>query len=61
LLPWENLVLDELRAIHPHPAIHYWRDKSQREIDVVVEHPDGRADAVEAKVSPDDWVSSQPK
>jgi hypothetical protein len=52
-LLWENLVLDELRAVHPHPAIHYWRDKSQREIDFVVEHPDGRADALEAKVSPD--------
>jgi hypothetical protein len=52
-LLWENLVLDELRAVHPHAAIHYWRDKSQREIDFVVEHSEGRADAMEAKVSPD--------
>jgi intracellular sulfur oxidation DsrE/DsrF family protein len=29
-----------VRAIHPHPAIHYWRDKSQREIEFVVAHPD---------------------
>jgi len=52
-LLWENLVLDELRAVHPPEAIHYWRDKSQREVDFVVEHRDGRADAVEAKVSPE--------
>ncbi len=50
---WENLVLDELRASFPHRAIHYWRDKSQREIDFVVEHADGRIDALEAKISPD--------
>jgi hypothetical protein len=51
-LLWENLVLDELRAIRSPSAIHYWRDKSRREIDFVIEHPAGVADAVEAKISP---------
>lgn len=52
-LLWENLVLDELRATFPHRSIHYWRDKSGREIDFVVEKSDGRVDAWEAKVNPD--------
>ncbi|MBI2192423.1 MAG: DUF4143 domain-containing protein [Planctomycetes bacterium] len=30
---WENLVLDELLATSPIRTLHYWRDKSQREID----------------------------
>jgi predicted AAA+ superfamily ATPase len=52
-LLWENLVLDELRALTPHGTIHYWRDKSQREIDFIVAHANGAADAVEAKINPD--------
>ncbi len=52
-LLWENLALDELRAIFPPRSIHYWRDKSRREIDFVVEHSDGRVDALEAKINPD--------
>lgn len=52
-LLWENLVLDELRTAFPPRALHYWRDKSQREIDFVVEHSDGRLDTWEAKISPD--------
>ncbi len=52
-LLWENLVLDELRAVYPLRSLHYWRDKSQREIDFVVEHPNGRVDALEAKINPD--------
>jgi predicted AAA+ superfamily ATPase len=52
-LLWENLVLDELRAAAPRAAIHYWRDKSQREVDFVVERRGGRVDAIEAKISPD--------
>jgi predicted AAA+ superfamily ATPase len=50
---WENLVLDELRAMRPHPAIHYWRDKSGHEVDFVIEQVKGRTDAIEAKISPD--------
>ena len=52
-LLWENLVLDELRTIHPLSAIHYWRDKSQREIDFVVQQREGQIDAIEAKINPD--------
>ena len=52
-LLWANLVLDELRAIHPSSAIHYWRDKSQREMDFVITRPEGRVDAIEAKINPD--------
>lgn len=52
-LLWENLVLDELRTGTSRSAIHYWRDKSQREIDFVIERPGGRVDAIEAKINPD--------
>lgn len=50
---WENLVLDELLAVYPASAVHYWRDKSHREIDFVIERPGGRVDGIEAKVNPD--------
>ncbi len=50
---WENLVLDELLAVHPRRSIHYWRDKSQRELDFVVDAGGGKADAIEAKIRPD--------
>ncbi|MEI6655579.1 MAG: hypothetical protein WCP45_12490 [Verrucomicrobiota bacterium] len=43
----------ELRAATPHATIHYWRDKSQREIDFIVAHANGAADALEAKINPD--------
>lgn len=52
-LLWENLVLDELRAVRAPSTIHYWRDKSQREIDFVIEHSPGVVDTVEAKINPD--------
>lgn len=55
---WENLVLDELRFSLPAAAIHYWRDKSQREVDFVIERPGGSADAVEAKISPEAFDES---
>jgi hypothetical protein len=50
---WENLVLDELCSLYPRGYIHYWRDKSQREIDFVVTRSEGQVDAIEAKISPD--------
>ena len=56
-LLWENLVLDELRTAYPPSAIHYWRDKSGREIDFVLEFPGGRVDAVEAKINPDAFAA----
>jgi len=50
---WENLVLDELCSVQPSSAIHYWRDKSGREVDFVVARRGGQADAIEAKINPD--------
>ncbi len=50
---WEHLVLDELRALHPQHAIHYWRDKSKREIDFIVKGKNEAVDAIEAKINPD--------
>jgi predicted AAA+ superfamily ATPase len=54
---WENLVLDEMRTAYPPGAIHYWRDKSGREIDFVLEFPGGRVVAVEARISPDAFAA----
>jgi predicted AAA+ superfamily ATPase len=49
---WEHLVLDVLHASTGGEGLHYWRDKSGREVDFVVEK--GReAVAVECKVNPD--------
>jgi len=51
-LLWEHLVLDVLRAATGGEGLHYWRDKSDREVDFIVRR--GRtADAVECKVNPD--------
>lgn len=51
-LLWEHLVLDTLRAVVPWPDLHYWRDKSGREVDFVVR--DGpEAHTVECKINPD--------
>ncbi len=52
---WENLVLDELRSVFPPSSIHYWRDKSQREVDFIVEQPAGHVDAIEAKINPESF------
>lgn len=54
-LLWENLVLDELRVLYPARNIHYWRNKSQREIDFVIERGCGNVDAIEAKMCPDSF------
>ncbi len=49
---WEHLVLDVLRAALPSQPIHYWRDKSGREIDFVVPGREG-VDTFECKIDPD--------
>lgn len=49
---WEHLVLDELRSIHAEKPIHYWRDKSGREIDFVVARGGTLVDTFEAKIDP---------
>ena len=49
---WEHLVLDVLRTCPGAGQVGYWRDKSGREIDFVVER--GKvADAIECKIRPD--------
>jgi uncharacterized protein len=49
---WEHLVLDVLHAATGGEGLHYWRDKSGREVDFVVKK--GReVVAVECKVNPD--------
>ncbi len=54
-LLWEHLFLDELRSRVEEAAIHYWRDKSGRELDFVVRKPEGRVDVFECKVNPDNF------
>ncbi len=50
---WEHLVLDYLRTVLPGRRLHYWRDKSGREVDFVVEVGPGAVDTVEAKITPE--------
>jgi len=52
-LLWEHLVLDSLRSkIYP-ANLYFWRDKSSREIDFVVQDGNGRVHAIECKINPD--------
>lgn len=44
--------MDELRAKYPMHSLHYWRSKSQNEVDFVIQREADRADAVEAKITP---------
>jgi predicted AAA+ superfamily ATPase len=48
-LLWEHFVLNELQAKLQTRKIHYWRDKSGHEVDLVLAHPSNRLTAVEAK------------
>lgn len=48
-LLWEHLVLDTLLSIPSLGAVHFWRDKQQREIDFVLPRGRGVADAIECK------------
>ncbi len=45
---WEHVVLEHLQATLDATKLHYWRDKSQREVDFVVPRRGG-CDAVECK------------
>lgn len=45
----EHLVLETLQSLEQVPRIHYWRDKSQREVDFVVPWSRDRLDAIEVK------------
>lgn len=57
-LLWEHLALDTLRTITDDRSLHYWRDKSGREIDFVIEGSRKRINAVECKINPDDFKPS---
>jgi len=50
---WEHLTLDALRTIGPAPRIHYWRDKSKREVDFVLPVNEQELVAIECKWSDD--------
>ena len=45
-------MLDTLLSLSSLPAIHFWRDRSQREIDFVLSRGRGACDAIECKWSP---------
>lgn len=46
---WEHLVLDTLSFLGLLDRVRFWRDKQQREVDFVLEHGRGAADAIECK------------
>jgi hypothetical protein len=48
-LLWEHLVLEHLQAHVPDATIRYWRDKSGREVDFVLERGRDAVDAIECK------------
>jgi hypothetical protein len=50
---WEHLVLDTLRTVVDDHHLHYWRDKSGREVDFVIKGGRRQADAIECKINPD--------
>lgn len=52
---WEHLVLDTLRAAGLENSLTYWRDKSGREIDFVLKRSNGKVDAIECKISPEQF------
>ena len=52
-LLWEHLVLDSLRFKYPAERVLYWRDKTGREIDFVVQKSQHQVDVYECKMNPD--------
>jgi predicted AAA+ superfamily ATPase len=46
---WEHLVLEHLQARLPDMPVHYWRDKTGREVDFVVARNRDQVDAIECK------------
>jgi hypothetical protein len=52
---WEQLVLDTLLSLPDSVPVHYWRDRSQREIDFVLPRGRGACDAIECKWSAVAW------
>lgn len=52
---WEHMVLEWLQARMPDTRIHYWRDKSGRELDFVLPRGRDAVDAIECKWNPADF------
>jgi uncharacterized protein len=52
---WEHLVLDALRSRFHPGSIFYWRDKSDREVDFIIQDGENRAHAIECKINPDQF------
>lgn len=52
-LLWEHLVLDSLRSHLIDGILFYWRDKSDREIDFIVQGRGKKIHAFECKINPD--------
>ena len=51
-LLWEHLVLEHLQAHLPDLPLHYWRDKTGREVDFVIVRNRNQVDAIECKWDP---------
>jgi len=51
-LLWEHLVLEHIQAHLQDVTIRYWRDKSGREVDFVIERSRGEVDVIECKWDP---------
>ena len=49
---WEHLVLEHLQAHFSHTPIRYWRDKTGKELDFVLEKRRCEVDAIECKWNP---------
>lgn len=60
-LLWEHLVLDALRSKFKNDQIHYWRDKSEREVDFIIAFSNEEADGYECKINPDYFDSASLK
>jgi predicted AAA+ superfamily ATPase len=55
---WEHLILDTLRTVVDDHRLHYWRDKSGREVNFVIKGGRRQADAIECKINPDHFDSA---
>ncbi len=52
---WEHLVLEHLQSFHPDLPLHYWRDKTGREVDFVVVRNRDEVDAIECQWDPSEF------
>lgn len=52
---WEHLVLEHLQAFLSDLPLHYWRDKTGREVDFVIVRNRDQVDAIECKWDPSEF------